>query len=117
MNPILVIGYGNPLRGDDGVGWRVAEEAAALLPDPPVTVLTVQLLTPELADPISRSDLLILIDAAAEGPPTPGLEGAVEVRPQLPVWLALLLLVLLLALCGLLASLASSLPGLSQLLG
>jgi hypothetical protein len=52
-----------------------------------------------------------------QGPPTPGLEGAVEVRPQLPVWLALLLLVLLLALCGLLASLASSLPGLSQLLG
>ena len=66
---ILIIGYGNPLRGDDGVGWRVAEEAAAVLPDPPVSVLTVQLLTPELADPISRSDLLILIDAAAEGPP------------------------------------------------
>ena len=69
MNQILVIGYGNPLRGDDGVGWRVAEAAAAVLPDPPVSVLTVQLLTPELADPISRSDLLILIDAAAEGPP------------------------------------------------
>ena len=66
---ILIIGYGNPLRGDDGVGWRVAEEAAAVLPDPPVTVLTVQLLTPELADPISRSDRLILIDAAAEGSP------------------------------------------------
>ena len=69
MNAILVIGYGNPLRGDDGVGWRVAEEAAGVLPDPPVTVLTVELLTPELADPISRSDLLILIDAAADGPP------------------------------------------------
>ena len=69
MNKVLIIGYGNPLRGDDGVGWRVAEEAAAVLPDPPVSVLTVQLLTPELADPISRSDLLILIDAAAEGPP------------------------------------------------
>lgn len=66
---ILIIGYGNPLRGDDGVGWRVAEEVAAVLPDPPVSVLTVQLLTPELADPISRSDLLILIDAAAEGLP------------------------------------------------
>ena len=66
---ILIIGYGNPLRGDDGVGWRVAEEAAAILPDPPVSVLTVQLLTPELADLISRSDRLILIDAAAEGPP------------------------------------------------
>jgi hydrogenase maturation protease len=69
MKQTLVIGYGNPLRGDDGVGWRVAEAAAAVLPDPPVSVLAVQLLTPELADPISRSDLLILIDAAAEGPP------------------------------------------------
>ena len=64
---ILIIGYGNPLRGDDGVGWRVAEAAAELLPDPPVTVLTVQLLTPELADPISRAERLILIDAAADG--------------------------------------------------
>ena len=72
MNKVLIIGYGNPLRGDDGVGWRVAEEAAAVLPDPPVTVLTVQLLTPELADPISRSDRLVLIDAAAEGPPCEG---------------------------------------------
>ena len=55
------------------------------------------------------------VNALAEpGPPTPGLEGAVEVRPQLPLWLALLLL---LALCGLLAWVLSSLPGLSQLLG
>ena len=69
MKRVLVVGYGNPLRGDDGVGGRVAEEVAAVLPAPPVSVLTVQLLTPELADPISRSDLLILIDAAAEGPP------------------------------------------------
>ncbi len=66
---ILLIGYGNPLRGDDGVGWRVAEAAAELLPDPPVTVLTVQLLTPELADPISRAERVIFIDAAAEGEP------------------------------------------------
>jgi len=66
---ILIIGYGNPLRGDDGVGWRVAEAAAELLPDPPVTVLTVQLLTPELADPISRAEQVIFIDAAAKGEP------------------------------------------------
>ena len=54
---------------------------------------------------------------ATQGPPTPGLEGTVEVRPQLPLWLALLLLVLLAAFCGLLAWVGSSLPGLSQLLG
>ncbi|MCZ7667262.1 MAG: hypothetical protein M5U34_08655 [Chloroflexi bacterium] len=26
MVKVLVIGYGNPLREDDGVGWRVVEE-------------------------------------------------------------------------------------------
>jgi hydrogenase maturation protease len=29
MKPLLVIGLGNPLMGDDGVGWRVAERLAA----------------------------------------------------------------------------------------
>jgi len=31
----LVIGLGNPILGDDGVGWRVAEEVANRLPSPP----------------------------------------------------------------------------------
>ena len=29
MNPLLVIGLGNPLMGDDGIGWHVAEGLAA----------------------------------------------------------------------------------------
>lgn len=41
--------------------------------------------------------------------PAPGLEGAVEVRPQIPLWLALLLPLLLLSVCGLLAWAVSSL--------
>jgi hydrogenase maturation protease len=28
MNPLLVIGLGNPLMGDDGIGWHVAERLA-----------------------------------------------------------------------------------------
>ena len=31
----LVIGLGNPILGDDGVGWRVAEEVAKNFPSPP----------------------------------------------------------------------------------
>ena len=31
----LIIGLGNPILGDDGVGWRVAEEVAQRLPSPP----------------------------------------------------------------------------------
>jgi len=64
---LLVIGYGNTLRGDDGVGPRVAEAVAALnLPD--VRTLVCQLLTPELADPISRAGRVVFVDAAVDAP-------------------------------------------------
>ena len=64
---ILVIGYGNTLRGDDGVGPRVAEAIAALnLPG--VRTLACPLLTPELADPISRAEKVIYVDAAVDAP-------------------------------------------------
>ncbi len=66
---ILIIGYGNPLRGDDGVGWRVAEQAAVSLAAAPVAVLTVHQLTPELAEPISRAGRVVFVDAAAAGEP------------------------------------------------
>ena len=51
-----------------------------------------------------------------QGTATPTLEGTVEIRPQLPWWLALLLLALLVALCALSVTLLSSLPGLAGLL-
>jgi len=58
----LVIGYGNSLRGDDGVGPRVAE-AVGQLRLPGVRTLICPLLTPELADPISRAAKVIFVDA------------------------------------------------------
>ena len=64
---ILVIGYGNTLRGDDGVGPRVAE-AVGNLCLPGVRTLICPLLTPELADPISRVDKVIFVDAAVDAP-------------------------------------------------
>jgi len=54
----LVIGIGNPLRGDDGVGTWLAEQAAVLTaaePDGPVAVRSVQQLTPELAEELGRA--------------------------------------------------------------
>ena len=66
---MLIIGYGNPLRGDDGVGWRVAEAARAALPEGAATVLAVHQLTPELSAPISRAGRVVFVDAAAEGEP------------------------------------------------
>jgi hydrogenase maturation protease len=62
---VLVIGYGNTLRGDDGVGPRVAE-AVGHLGLPGVHTLICPLLTPELADPISRVGTVIFVDAAVD---------------------------------------------------
>ena len=64
---ILVIGYGNTLRGDDGVGPRVAETIGNLRL-PGVRTLICALLTPELADPISRAATVIFVDAAVDAP-------------------------------------------------
>jgi hydrogenase maturation protease len=58
----LVLGYGNTLRGDDGLGPTLVERlAGAGLPDD-VEWLALRQLTPELAEPISRADTVIFID-------------------------------------------------------
>lgn len=62
---LLVIGYGNTLRGDDAVGRRVAE-ALQELRLPGVRVLSCDLLTPELADPVSKASRVIFVDASLE---------------------------------------------------
>src|SRR5215469_10164311 len=69
MRCVLIIGYGNPLRADDGVGWQAARRLAGLLQDEFVEPLALHQLTPELAEPISRADLVIFIDASHEGSP------------------------------------------------
>jgi hydrogenase maturation protease len=64
---LLIIGYGNTLRGDDGVGPRVAEAVEGLhLPN--VRTLVCQQLSPEHAEPISRAGMVIFVDAAVDGP-------------------------------------------------
>src|SRR5271166_6728975 len=68
MPGTLIIGYGNPLRGDDGLGWQVASELAKCV-DALISVLAVQQLTPELAEPVSDADLVIFVDACCDGEP------------------------------------------------
>jgi hydrogenase maturation protease len=63
---VLVVGYGNDLRTDDGVGPAVA---ARLADDPRLAgaeVRSMHQLTPELAFDASRVSLLVLVDAAAD---------------------------------------------------
>ena len=64
---LLIIGYGNTLRSDDGVGPRVAEDVAHLRLEN-VETLSVPQLTPELAEPISRASTVIFVDAALDAP-------------------------------------------------
>lgn len=62
---ILVIGFGNALRRDDGIGPYVARRIAARRL-PGVRTLAVHQLTPELADELSRTDVVIFVDADCE---------------------------------------------------
>ena len=59
----LVIGYGNTLRGDDGVGYRIAE-AVMEWDLPTVRVLACHQLTPELAEAIAQVERVVFVDAA-----------------------------------------------------
>jgi len=62
---LLVIGYGNTLRCDDGVGPKAAEAVAAFnLPG--ARVISCQQLTPELAEPIAKAGVVVFIDASMD---------------------------------------------------
>jgi len=58
----LVVGIGNPLRGDDGVGPSIANRIAALRL-PGVEAITVHQLLPELAARLPQYSTVIFIDA------------------------------------------------------
>jgi hydrogenase maturation protease len=61
----IVIGCGSRLRGDDGVGPRVAEMVGRRRPD--VRALPVHQLTPELAAEIAVADIAVFVDARTGG--------------------------------------------------
>ena len=73
MSGVLVVGYGSPIRGDDAVGWRVADLARTDPRMAGVTVLARHQLTPELAEDIARAEIVVLVDASTAPP------GVVEV--------------------------------------
>jgi len=61
MNKLLVIGYGNTLRGDDAAGIRAAELIAKHHPE--IECIFVHQLMPELAEQIAESDTVFFLDA------------------------------------------------------
>jgi hydrogenase maturation protease len=67
---ILILGYGNTLRGDDGLGVIVAQRLAEkLAAEDGVDVIDAHQLLPEMAHTISQYDYVYFVDAAARGVP------------------------------------------------
>jgi hydrogenase maturation protease len=73
-SPILVIGLGNPLLGDDGVGWRVAEQVQRQFHDTGHNVEfdCLALGGLHLMERMVGYDRVILIDALSTGQHPPG---------------------------------------------
>ena len=69
---MLVIGYGNELRGDDGVGQAVAKALGSEGGTPglaDVAYIWLVQLVPEMALELSRSTFAVFVDAAYDGGP------------------------------------------------
>jgi hydrogenase maturation protease len=72
---VLIVGYGNRLRSDDGLGWHATERLAA---DPRVSGAEIfwrHQLMPELSADFGQASLVVLIDANGDLAP-----GAIEVK-------------------------------------
>jgi hydrogenase maturation protease len=62
-SPVVVIGYGNEVRGDDGVGPRVARVVAGWQL-PHVKALAVHQLLPELVESFAEASAVVFVDAS-----------------------------------------------------
>ncbi len=79
MSRTIIIGYGNPLCGDDAVGYYAARKLSELVKSEDITIHTYHQLTPELAADISRYDKAVFIDASVGG--TPGTITTAQIDP------------------------------------
>jgi hydrogenase maturation protease len=69
MGKTLIVAYGNPLRSDDGLAWKAAEELSGLKFPGEVEIVTLHQPTPELALAVSEASLVLFLDAAQAGIP------------------------------------------------
>jgi len=87
MARVLVIGYGNPLRGDDGLGWHAAQHLAPALAGFDTEIITCHQLTPELSEAVSRADRVLFVDARTGGPPGAlKVQKVTSIEPQAPTF-------------------------------
>lgn len=65
----LVVGLGNPILGDDGVGWRVAETFAAGAIEPDIEVLCLSVGGLSLMEHLAGYQRALIVDAVVTGAP------------------------------------------------
>ena len=73
----VVVGYGNTLRGDDGIGPCIAERIRDYS-HPAADVVVAHQLAPELAEDLANADCAIFLDACPSA-------ASVEIRETAPV--------------------------------
>jgi len=80
MSRILVIGYGNPLRADDAIGWHAVEALEERFPEyTDIRFIVAHQLLPEHIVSIAESDYVVFVDASKTG--NPGDISHVNVSP------------------------------------
>lgn len=82
---ILIIGFGNELRGDDAVGPAVAD-AVAYQQWPGVCAVGTRQLTPELAEAVAGASEVYFVDASADPGQASVQLDQITVEPT-PAWL------------------------------
>ena len=76
----LIVGLGNPILGDDGIGWKVAEEMEKHLTEgAPVEVMCLSLGGISLMEHLIGYDHVILVDAFEMDAPV-GFDLGIEVE-------------------------------------
>ena len=80
MRRVLIVCYGNPLRCDDGIAWRVAKVLEGKRSDRSVEILSLHQLAPEVADNLRQCDLAIFVDAACSDDVENSQPGEIRVR-------------------------------------
>lgn len=82
---VAVVGIGNPLAGDDGVGPEVVNAlAASMAPDPRVLLGVLEGDLLEVADWLPRAAHIVFVDAVAGSPPGEIVIGTPSARAWAP---------------------------------
>lgn len=76
---VVIIGYGNPLRSDDGLAWHAAKALEEKFAGSDVEILCLHQLAPELAHTASLFECVIFVDAAHPGDANAGKPGEIRV--------------------------------------